>query len=230
MYTEHMFRILTILLLLALIFAGYFFYKEADQASIIVNEPEQVEEPSKDDPLPYGPVTISVGEKVEIGNVFLRVLSVEEESRCPIDVQCIQAGTVRVLVEVVSGMGTSTDTLALEGFVTTEAEKIAFIGAHPEPVSGAHIPNSAYQLTFEVTEREELLPLETPEPPILVKTCYVGGCSSQICSDSEGMASTCEYKEEYACYQTAVCEQQTSGECGWTPTPELNSCLSNSSF
>ena len=55
--------------------------------------------------------------------------------------------------------------------------------------------------------------------------CFIGGCSNQICSDQEGLISTCEFKEEYACYKTATCERQTSGECGWTQTPGLQSCL-----
>jgi hypothetical protein len=59
-----------------------------------------------------------------------------------------------------------------------------------------------------------------------VANCYVGGCSGQICSDQEGMVSTCEFRQEYACYQTAKCERQSSGQCGWTITPELSMCLS----
>lgn len=55
--------------------------------------------------------------------------------------------------------------------------------------------------------------------------CYVGGCSGQICSDEEGVVSTCEYKAEYACYQNAKCERQSDGKCGWTPTEELQMCL-----
>lgn len=58
--------------------------------------------------------------------------------------------------------------------------------------------------------------------------CYVGGCSSQICSDTEGVASNCEYREEYACYQkTSICERQSTGECGWTPTTELAVCIAD---
>lgn len=57
------------------------------------------------------------------------------------------------------------------------------------------------------------------------QTCYVGGCSGQICSDQEGVISTCEWRDEYACYQTASCERQPDGQCGWTPTEELNACL-----
>lgn len=58
--------------------------------------------------------------------------------------------------------------------------------------------------------------------------CMVGGCSGQLCveeSDEDGMVSTCEYTEAYACYKTAKCEVQASGTCGWTQTPELTSCL-----
>ncbi|MBA3499496.1 MAG: hypothetical protein M4D80_20160 [Myxococcota bacterium] len=57
--------------------------------------------------------------------------------------------------------------------------------------------------------------------------CFVGGCSSQICSDQEGVISTCEFRPEYACYQEASCERQASGDCGWTQTPALTTCLAN---
>ena len=57
--------------------------------------------------------------------------------------------------------------------------------------------------------------------------CFVGGCSSQVCSDQEGVITTCEWRDEYACYQDAdaKCERQPTGECGWTPTAELQVCL-----
>ncbi len=58
--------------------------------------------------------------------------------------------------------------------------------------------------------------------------CYVSGCSAQICSDNPSAVSTCEYRPQYACYlATSRCERQLGGQCGWTPTNELYSCLSN---
>jgi hypothetical protein len=57
--------------------------------------------------------------------------------------------------------------------------------------------------------------------------CFVGGCSGQVCSDQEGVITTCEFKPEYACYHTATCEVQTDGQCGWTQTSELQACLAN---
>ncbi len=59
------------------------------------------------------------------------------------------------------------------------------------------------------------------------KACYVGGCSGQLCTDQPGAISTCEYRPEYACYQDAVCEEQVEGECGWTETEALTTCLTN---
>jgi len=57
-----------------------------------------------------------------------------------------------------------------------------------------------------------------------LKPCKKTGCSSQICSDQE-VITTCEYKTEYECYRKATCERQANGDCGFTPTAELNACL-----
>jgi len=75
---------------------------------------------------------------------------------------------------------------------------------------------------------EESTTGQSPKPTRNVGTggCYVGGCSSQICSTDPNVVTTCEFKEEYACYNEAKCERQASGQCGWTETPELNICLS----
>lgn len=63
--------------------------------------------------------------------------------------------------------------------------------------------------------------------PEVAKDCFVGGCSSQLCSDQEGAISTCEWRAEYACYREATCERQANDKCGWTETPELTACLAD---
>jgi eight-cysteine-cluster-containing protein len=65
------------------------------------------------------------------------------------------------------------------------------------------------------------------KPPVVAGGCMVGGCSGQLCVDESegGRVTTCEYAEYYACFQTAKCERQTTGQCGWTDTPELKQCL-----
>jgi hypothetical protein len=51
-----------------------------------------------------GTVTARLGETVRLGNVSVRPLEFLEDSRCPLDVDCVWAGRVRVKVSV-SGAG-----------------------------------------------------------------------------------------------------------------------------
>jgi hypothetical protein len=56
--------------------------------------------------------------------------------------------------------------------------------------------------------------------------CVRAGCSAHLCVE-EGIdiASTCEWRPVYECYQQATCERQENGQCGFTPTHELVECL-----
>ena len=62
----------------------------------------------------------------------------------------------------------------------------------------------------------------TPVAPPCVKT----GCSGQICADGQRM-STCEFRPEYACYAQAECKRQSNGQCGFSKTPALVTCLND---
>lgn len=63
-----------------------------------------------------------------------------------------------------------------------------------------------------------------PPAPPPAAACRKTGCSGEICADQD-FASTCEFRPEYACYAQATCARQASGQCGFTPTPALASCL-----
>lgn len=57
--------------------------------------------------------------------------------------------------------------------------------------------------------------------------CSVGGCSGQICTTKEKAASiitTCEWKEEYMCYQKTRCSC-INGICKWEETKEFVECV-----
>jgi hypothetical protein len=58
-------------------------------------------------------------------------------------------------------------------------------------------------------------------------TCVVAGCSGQLCVNAEDgdIVTTCEWREEYACYANAECAVQADGNCGWTQTAALDQCL-----
>lgn len=57
--------------------------------------------------------------------------------------------------------------------------------------------------------------------------CKRTGCSGQLCVDSaaQDVVTTCEFKPEHACYQQAECKVQANGQCGFTDTDTLRSCL-----
>jgi len=63
------------------------------------------------------------------------------------------------------------------------------------------------------------------EPPPR-EGCVRAGCSDHLCVEQGvDIASTCEWRPVYECYQQATCERQQNGQCGFTPTHELVECL-----
>jgi hypothetical protein len=56
------------------------------------------------------------------------------------------------------------------------------------------------------------------------KRCFKTGCSSEVCADHD-IVTACIFRPEFACYQKAACARQRNGECGFTQTAELLSCL-----
>jgi len=71
-------------------------------------------------------------------------------------------------------------------------------------------------------------PLETKSTKAFVSDkCKIGGCNGEICEDlsSESRMSICLFRDSFACYNTAKCEVQQNGECGWTQSAELLTCL-----
>ena len=109
--------------------------------------------PSSTDILPYGSVTLALNQRATFKGLTIRPISVEEDSRCPKDVQCVWAGRVRVKVEVISGMGRSEGILTQGETFTTEVEAITLTGVMPEQNSQMPIANKDYRLTFTVVLR-----------------------------------------------------------------------------
>lgn len=97
--------------------------------------------------------TARIGQEISSLDVHITPLKVLEDSRCPIDVVCIQAGTVRVQARLVSGLGTAQQEFKLGQAVTTEAEEITLTAVSPVPKAGVKIAESDYVFTFTVTKR-----------------------------------------------------------------------------
>lgn len=162
---------------------------------------------------------ISIGQTLAFPDGFsVTPASVIEDSRCPTGVMCIQAGTVRVDLTLSGAGSTQHQTIGLGKTVTVNGRTITFSAVTPAKHLEVEIPAGDYRFTLTVAKAA----------PVVVAKCYVGGCSGQICSDQPDAVSTCEYRAEYACYKQATCERQSNGQCGWTQTTALASCLAAS--
>ena len=76
-----------------------------------------------------------------------------EDSRCPVDVTCIQAGTVRLSATLESGLGRTQQIFKLNTPITTEAEEVTLIKVLPEKYSNKVIELKDYQFIFKVRKR-----------------------------------------------------------------------------
>ena len=154
---------------------------------------------TQDTVLPYGDVTLRLGQIATFKDLSMRPIAIEEDSRCPNDVQCIQAGTVRVKVSVTTGGRSRVSILKLGEIVAADNETILLAHVLPEQNSKITETDADYQLQFTV------LPQEPKVTPSVLGKCFIGGCSGQLCTERPDAISTCEYNAAYACYQSGVC-------------------------
>lgn len=190
-----------------------------DVAAYVVVLPGTADEAETPAPTPsgklnYGSYTLPIGETITFAHLAITPFEVTDDSRCPMNAKCIWAGTVKAKVRVAAAMGTSVEVLELGKPFTTEAETIELTNVTPDRMAGDTISQDAYRLTFSVEKREAA-----------AGKCYVGGCSSELCTDAPDAVSSCIYREQFACYKNATCERQASGSCGWTQTAVLQTCL-----
>lgn len=155
---------------------------------------------------PFGaPVTFSIGQQKTFTDGLQVTLTAINDSRCKTGVVCVWAGELSPQLSIINGsVGASAASVNLG---TVRATSAATGGYN-------FILNNATETTATITVTKNSQ-----------ASCFVGGCSNQLCGDQPGAISTCEYRAEYACYKTARCERQENGQCGWTQTVELTSCL-----
>jgi hypothetical protein len=107
----------------------------------------------------------------------------------------------------------------------TSPDGLLVSGSH-EPVSGPAGRSQMLNATqfYLRAKASDSSSAGNQKPPANKKPCFKTGCSRQVCADEE-VVTTCEYRAEYECYKRAKCERQANGECGFTDTPELRTCL-----
>lgn len=97
-------------------------------------------------------VTLVVGQPTAVGALSLTLSEVVQDSRCPLDVQCIQAGAVQVSLTLKSGTQKVTKNVSSDNEALQFAGyKIAIVGVVPSRKSGTEIDSGAYKVTFHIS-------------------------------------------------------------------------------
>lgn len=102
-----------------------------------------------------GPITLEarIGQEVSGLGVGIIPTDLLEDSRCPVDVACIRAGTVRVQARLTSDRGEADQELKLNQPITIGTQKITLVQVMPQPSAGVETEDSAYILRFEISKR-----------------------------------------------------------------------------
>jgi hypothetical protein len=97
-------------------------------------------------------VEAGIGQTVSVQALSITPQTLLEDSRCPIDVVCIQAGTVRVTTKIVTSAGIESRDLKLSESVVVGNTTLTLLEVSPGPISTKSITPSDYRFTFEITK------------------------------------------------------------------------------
>lgn len=97
-----------------------------------------------------GTVEAGLGQTVSVAGVTITPTQVLEDSRCPTDVQCIQAGTVRLQVSVVNGGKKSEQVLTLGEPVAVDKVVVTLVSVTPAKVSTVTLHDADYHFEFSI--------------------------------------------------------------------------------
>ena len=105
--------------------------------------------PGSASPLRDGTVTVALGKHARFVGLDVAPVRIEEDSRCPTGVQCIQAGTVRLLVRIEDRSGTNAPTLTLGKPIALRGGGwLALAAVCPYPNHPERIARDSYRFTF----------------------------------------------------------------------------------
>jgi len=101
---------------------------------------------------PYGTLTLSVNEVAGFKDgLSMRPVQIVEDSRCPADVECIQAGTVRVSLKTSINDLPAYQTVTLGKSVQIHGDTITLVSVAPARMKDSTPAEGAYRLTFKIT-------------------------------------------------------------------------------
>jgi hypothetical protein len=103
-------------------------------------------------PAVAGP-TAGLGQVASVEGIRIRPLRVIEDSRCPVNANCVWAGRLILRAQVQSRGRSETRDLTLGLPIDLAAGRLALATAEPNRVAGREADPSAYRFTFSVDAR-----------------------------------------------------------------------------
>lgn len=103
--------------------------------------------------LDSGIVSTGLGKEVSLLGLKITPVEVLEDSRCPVDVVCIQAGTVRVATTLENDLGTSSQIFKLGEKVNTATAEVTLVNVDPVPESGKGKDSMSYIFYFQIKKQ-----------------------------------------------------------------------------
>ena len=95
-----------------------------------------------------GNFSLKLHESKTIPDAKIVLSKIVEDSRCPIGVQCIWAGTAKAEITIVTTTGTSTEHIELGKSVMVGNNKLTFTDLSPSPQAGKTIDQNMYECIF----------------------------------------------------------------------------------
>lgn len=104
--------------------------------------------------LPVDSIALAPGQRVSVQGLRLTFLTVSEDSRCPIDVDCVWIGNAAVEIGLALGTGPShrfvLNTSELRPAAEHGGYRVTLLSLEPAPVSTVRITPEAYRASFRV--------------------------------------------------------------------------------
>lgn len=97
--------------------------------------------------------TLKLKQKAEVSSTTINVWAVTEDSRCPSDVQCIQAGRVKIAVNSEWAGNSSTTEMTVGDLRTWNSINFKLTKVDPYPVSTNKASDDQYRFTFVTSKK-----------------------------------------------------------------------------
>lgn len=144
-------RLFITILIVALIAVGIVFSLNSSQS--LSEEHSATTTPSIDETFRVATISPRIDNGASALGVMVVPLEILEDSRCPTDVTCIWAGTVRLRATVVSDSGQGDGVFVLGEPIQMGGEVITLTAVQPNPISTEAISSDEYVFTFTIERK-----------------------------------------------------------------------------